>query len=103
MKQRIIDLQALWNLPPRPGPADGRPTSNSKWVKAMHQFADQVATDIDGKRYHRPASKHFTTTCPAEFRVITIVQEHIRNNEQLTLMNETGISPPTKKKTAATC
>jgi len=69
VKQRIIELQALWNLPPRPGPADGRPTFNSKWVKAMYLFADQVAADIDGKRYHRPASKHFTTTCPPEFRV----------------------------------
>ena len=30
VKQRIIELQALWNLPLRPGPADGRPAFNWK-------------------------------------------------------------------------
>ena len=35
----------------------------------MHQFADKVAADIDGKRYRRPGSAHFTSTCPPEFRV----------------------------------
>ena len=33
------------------------------------QFADTVAANTDGKRYRRPASAHFNSTCPPEFRV----------------------------------
>ena len=78
LSARKLQLKLAWNLPPRPPDLGGpkRPSYDWKWVRGMYLVLDKVACGVQ-TQWHCPASRHFTSTCPAEFRVKGLTEQKI--------------------------